>query len=65
MGNMEEMEKWSQSLGEKKKKGKNSGTDLFCAWNFLGFFPIWPYYSRYRRYGNWTTFGTPWKLSQL
>lgn len=65
MGNMEEMEKWSQSLGEKKKERKEFGEELFCAWNFLGFFPIWPYYSRYGRYGNWATFGTPWKLSQL
>lgn len=56
MGNMEEMEKWSQSLGEKKKERKEFGEELFCAWNFLGFFPIWPYYSRYGRYGNWVNF---------
>lgn len=62
MGKMEEMEKWSQSLGEKKKERKEFGEKLFCAWNFLGFFPFGRITAG-TGYGNWVTFGSPWKLS--
>jgi hypothetical protein len=60
---MEEMEKWSQSLGEKKKERKEFGEKLFCAWNFLGFFPFGRITAG--TVGTVTgAFGTPWKLSQ-
>jgi hypothetical protein len=38
MGGMEEMEKWSQSLGEKKKERKEFGDELLLRLEFSRFF---------------------------